>query len=206
MIELMVVLAIITIAAALAIPSFSSNTANSQLRDASLDVSSALSYARSEAIRTGEVHIVFVGVDADNFTLKDANNQVVSILILNDGRLSSGNQNCKIDSGEEVLTVDLWSHVSHGVNAGTTSAPSDLGTGDITTGSSFTEPGGNDASWVLFRPEGSPHSFDAACTIGGVGTGAGAFYVSNHERTSAVVMMPMGGTRTRTAVGGQWSP
>lgn len=204
-IELMVVIAIVTVVAALAIPSFSGNSANAWLRDASLDVSSALGHARSEAIRTGEVHIVFVQIDADGLGLQNSNGDDVSILILNDGRLASANQNCKVDAGETVVTIDEWRNIDNGVVTGTPRAPTDLGTGAIASGSSFRTPGGAAASWVLFRPEGSPHSFDSTCTIGGVGSGAGAFYISNDTRTSAVVMMPMGGTRSHTNAGQGWT-
>ena len=82
-----------------------------------------------------------------------------------------------------------------GVTGTPGNAPNDQGAGDITSGSSFTEPGGSDASWVLFRPEGQPLAFDSSCTVGELGSGAGSFYLTNSDRTAAVVVMPTGGTR-----------
>ncbi len=205
LLELMVVVAIIGAAAALAIPSLSSSSSNERLRDAAIGISGALNYARSEAIRTGNVHLVFVGVDAEGNSLQDLNAQTVPVLILDDGRPGSLNQNCRIDGGENIRSVRQQAGVRPGIATSTTTSPEDLGTGDITTGSSFTDPGGNDASWVLFLPQGMPLSFDSACNLGSVGSGAGAFYVTNENRTSAVVLMPMGNTRVQ-AWKAIWSP
>lgn len=204
MIELMVVLAVIGIMAAIATPSMSKMFANQRLKDSAFDLAAALNEARSQAIRTGNIHLVFYGTDALGATLYDASSNPVRILILDEGRPGSANQNCKIDGGEPIQTVAAVSGISRGVTGVTSPAPSDLGSGDITTGSSFTEPGGNDATWVMFRPEGMPVSFDSGCTTGKLGSGAGAFYLTNADRTSAVVLMPTGRTRVHSYQGG-WS-
>ncbi|WP_417546107.1 GspH/FimT family pseudopilin [Marinobacter sp.] len=53
LIELMVTLALVAVIAAFAIPSFTTMIANSRLVSTSNDIVGALSYARSEAIKTG---------------------------------------------------------------------------------------------------------------------------------------------------------
>ncbi len=205
LIEILVIVAIIGVAAMLAVPSISAMNTNARLRNAAMDTSGALNYARSEAIRTGNIHILFFSEDAEGNSLKDKNGDDVPILILDDGRPGSANQDCKITAGEAVVTVSGQSDVSAGVTSGTVAAPEDGGGGDITTGSSFTDPGGNDATWVLFRPEGSPRSFDSSCVVGVLGSGAGSFYMQNGRRSAAVVMTPMGGIRIHSWDGGQWT-
>jgi hypothetical protein len=151
--------------------------------------------ARSEAIRTGHNFIVFFQKDSQGVPLKDSSNTPVPVLILDDGRPGDANQNCQIDVGEPIQTVAELAGVSPGVATGTTRAPDDLNIGAIATGSSFRDPSGNPASWVMFRPEGVPVSFGTGCDTGTVGSGAGAFYMTNSDRTTAIVLMPMGATR-----------
>ena len=207
-IELMVVLAILGVVTTLAAPSLMGTTSTARLRDASIEVSGGLSYARSEAIRTGNIHLVFLqedaGLDPLNSTLGDSGSHI-EMLIVNDGRPGSANQNCQFDSGENTVTVRGWIGISQDNGSEGNKVPSDIGLGDVDTGSTFLDPDGNRASWVLFRPEGSPRSFNAACDVGKLGSGAGAFYLTNNERTSAVVVTPMGGTRIYTSAGNGWS-
>jgi len=195
LIEILVGLAILATLSALAIPALSRTAENRRLRDASVGLSGALSVARSEAIRSGHNFIVFFQKDSQGALLKDSSNNTVPILILDDGRPGDANQNCQIDAGEPIQTVAEAADVTPGVVTGTTRAPNDLNTGTISTGSSFRDPTGNAASWVMFRPEGVPVSFGTACDVGPVGSGAGAFYMNNGDRTTAVVLMPMGATR-----------
>jgi hypothetical protein len=138
---------------------------------------------------------VFVGEDAQGDPLLDANNLTVPVLILDDGRPGSINQNCQIDGGEPINTVKEVVGVTFGVGGGAGAAPGDLGTGDITTGSSFIGPDTLAASWVLFRPEGTPRSFDLTCATGPLGSGTGAFYMTTGTRNVGVVLSPMGMVR-----------
>jgi hypothetical protein len=73
----------------------------------------------------------------------------------------------------------------------------DIGTGAIATGSTFTEPDGDDASWTLFRSDGSAHAFDAACVIGDIGTGAGGIYLNNGVKQFGFALRPLGNGRVR---------
>jgi len=204
LLELVVVIVIVGAIAAMAIPSLSSTSANQRLKGAAMSLSGALNLARSDAIRTGNIHLVFVGRDAQGNVLVDGNGTAVPVLILDDGRPGSANQNCQIDGGENIQTVMQEPGVTIGLGGGAGAAPDDFGTGDITTGSSFVGPNTLAASWVLFRPEGTPRSFDIGCATGPMGSGAGAFYLTNGNRNVAIVLSPMGALRVH-GWNGVWS-
>jgi len=204
LLELIVVVVIVGSAAAMAIPSLTQTSLDQRLKGAGMSLSGALNLARSEAIRTGNIHIVFVGQDAQGAPLVDANGLTVPVLILDDGRPGSLNQNCEIDSGEPIRTVKQEAGVSIGLSGGAGAVPTDLGTGDETTGSSFIGPDTLAASWVLFRPEGTPRSFDVGCNTGPMGSGTGAFYLTNGTRHLSVVLSPMGAVRVH-GWNGVWS-
>jgi hypothetical protein len=72
-------------------------------------------------------------------------------------------------------------------------APSDPGAGNFASGFTFTDDEGLPASWILFRPEGTPRGFDAGCGIGPIG--GGSVYLSDGDRDLAVVLTPLGGSR-----------
>jgi type II secretory pathway pseudopilin PulG len=204
LVELAVLLGVIAIVAALAAPSLSQGRSNQRLRDVALSLAGALHHARSEAIRTGNVHAVFYQTDAQGVPLTDDDGDPVLALVLDDGRPGAAGQNCAIDAGETITALAAESGIAAGPSGSPGAAPTDLGSGDIDTGSSFTEPGGSDASWVLFRPDGAPVAFDSSCNLGPLGSGAGAFYLGNGSRTAAVVLMPTGATRVHTHAGA-WS-
>lgn len=201
------VLAVVGVIIAMAIPSFSRGRIDQQLKDSARGMLGALAYARSEAIRTGNVHAVFFDVDAAGNALFDRAGNPVRVLVLDDGPLGSAGQNCNIDAAENISTVPLMNGLVAGVLPGVVAVASDLGAGNIATGSSFTEPDGDPATWVLFRPDGTPLSFDAGCNLGPTGSGAGAFYVHNGERTQALVLRPLGGMRVETwdQASAQWT-
>ena len=54
----MVVVSVIGVVSALAIPAFNNTMANRRLKDAAVSLSGALELARTDAIRTGNLHIV----------------------------------------------------------------------------------------------------------------------------------------------------
>ena len=197
-IELMVVVAIVGVLSALAFPAFNNTIANRRLKDAAVSLAGALELARTDAIRSGNVHIVYFLQDAQGSALSDGAGNTVPVLILDDGRPGTAGQNCKIDVGERIRTISAVSGIAPGVTTGAGAAPNDAGTGAIATGSSFTQTGGGNARWVAFRPQGNPVSFNAACALGQLGSGAGAFYLNNGERSASVVLRPMGGLRVHS--------
>jgi prepilin-type N-terminal cleavage/methylation domain-containing protein len=194
LIEIAVVLAVVGAMVALAIPSMNQWQANHRLSESARSVNAALSFARSEAIRSGNLHIVFFDEDAAGNDLQDAGGNDVDILVLDEGRPGSINQDCNIDAGERALAFDLENDVTFGTSLASSAAPNDSGGGTFSSGSSFTDPSSNAASWVLFRPEGIPLAFNSGCTVGGIGSGDGGIYLTNGNRDSAVVLTPLGAT------------
>jgi Tfp pilus assembly protein FimT len=194
LIEAVIVLAVVGFVVALATPSMDQWLANNRLGDSARSVNAAFSFARSEAIRTGNLHAVFFDKDAGGNDLQDASANDVDILVIDEGRPGSTNQNCTIDAGERVLDFNLEADVTFGATLASSAAPNDGGGGTFSSGSSFTDPATNAATWVLFRPEGTPLAFDSGCGIGGVGTGDGGIYLTNGARDAAVVVTPLGAT------------
>ena len=70
-----------------------------------------------------------------------------------------------------------------------------------TSGSSFATPVGGASTWVAFMTDGRPLAFDAACSMGQLGSGNGAVYLTNGLRDYAVVLNPLGGVRIHA-----WNP
>jgi prepilin-type N-terminal cleavage/methylation domain-containing protein len=193
-IEIMVVVAIIAVFAALAVPSWRQYQANLQLRAAARTVSNAYSYARAHALATGNRHVVVFAVtpnDVCGNAIEDVQGNPVPVLVYEDL-----DDNCCFDAGE----LRLSERAVAGVNWGVTPAPpagpgpslQDVGGGDYSTGSSFAEPDGSDAAWISFGPDGIPLAFNAACNLGTTGTGAGAIYLTNGARNYAVILNPLG--------------
>jgi prepilin-type N-terminal cleavage/methylation domain-containing protein len=199
-IEVLIVVAIIGIFAALAVPSWRAYQANLQLRAAARTVANAFSYARSRALATGNRHVVVFAVDpldpndACGNPIVNSQGKPVPVLVFEDD--DGGAANCCFDDGEERLAENAVPNVSWGVTpappAGPAPSPEDAGGGDYATGSSFAQPDGSDAAWVSFGPDGIPVAFNAACNFGTTGTGAGAVYLTNGSRNYAVVLNPLG--------------
>jgi type II secretion system protein H len=195
LLELMIVVAIIGILAAVAVPSARQWLADQRVKAAARDVGDAFGIARMEAIRSGQYQLVLFQTDTAGATLLDANGNSVPIQILSDGRPGAALHNCKADAGEPVRSFAAQTGVSWGVTSATAPAPNDAGTGNYTTGSSFKDPNGNDVTWVMFGPDGNPVAVSAACAAGTLGSGSGAIYVTNGHRDYAVVLSPLGGVR-----------
>ena len=193
LVELMVTIGIVGAMAMAAIPSMQRWNSNQRVKSAGRNLASAFTLAHGEAIRTGGLHIVFFQTDAQGNTLLDTAGRAVPLLVINDGRPGDATQNCQVDAGEIIAAIQAESDVAWGVADATAKVPADSGAGAIASGSSFTDPDNNAASWVMFRPEGMPVSFTPACVLGGTGSGAGGAYVTNGMRDYAVVLSPLGG-------------
>ena len=201
-VELMIAVAIVGIVAAMALPGWRGFQVNQRLRDVTRAGANMMQTARSQAIATGNNHIVYlatgVGTDVCGNPMVDPQGNAVPMLILDDGPPGPGS-NCCIDAGERVLTEPVFTRpgVMDNVNWGSTFAagqtPLDGGGGDYTTGSTFTDGNGNQTRWVMFRPDGVPVGFTAACVSGQIGSGAGGVYVTNADRDYAIVVTPLGG-------------
>lgn len=201
LIELSVILGVVGILVALAAPLTDAWSDKQRLRDSARTVANAFSYARGEAIRTGNIHAVFFVGDANGNALPSP------VVVLDDGIPGSATQNCSIDAGETIVEYSLEPNVAFGPTQATAKVPTDPGAGALGA-STFRDAGGNAATWVLFRPEGTPLAFSSDCSTGTVGTGGGGIYLSNGDADTAVVVTPLGGTRVHAwspASGGIWS-
>ena len=200
LIELAVVIAIIGIMAALSVPSLAQFFANQRAKAAARGVADAFRVAQAEAIRSGNPHIVFFsanGADANGTAMgNDPTGRPWPLVVLDDR--TPALSNCQIDGGE---TQEHFVNPVDGVNwgfalSGGVVAPGDAGGGNPATGSTFrSRPGGVNTTWVMFRPDGIPVGFDAACTLGGVGSGGGGIYITNGRRDYAVVLSPLGSVK-----------
>jgi prepilin-type N-terminal cleavage/methylation domain-containing protein len=206
-VELVVVVAILGILSALAVPAMGRWLSHQRLRTSARSVDAAFSHARSEAVRSGNIQVVFFQTDAAGNPLADAQGNAVPILVLDDGRPGAALQNCTIDAGEITRPYSLETDVAFSATQAPAAVPSDAGAGDFASGITFTDSGGLPASWILFRPEGTPLAFDAGCVTGPVGSGGGAVYLSNGARDIAVVLTPLGGSRVHAwdAAAAAWS-
>ena len=225
LIEAAVVIAIIGIVMAAAMPNVSRYFETGRGRAAAKSVADAFTVARAQAIRTGNNHIVFFRLNqaAGGFAGDVAGNPLtdavgvagavpVEVLILNDGAPGSANQNCQIDPGEPIIYYGRnaqrgqeWGSPNDGINWGAaiapaaTEAPDDDAVNAIPAlGSSFRAPNGAAppfVSWVLFRPDGIPVAMDNFCATGRLGSGGGTIYMNTTNRDYAITLSPLGGVR-----------
>ncbi len=197
LVEMMVVVGIMTVALGISVPLFRSYVGNQRVRAAARSVADAFSLARAEAIRTGDNHVVYLAppgvTDPAGNDIEDASGNPVPALVLDDGRPATSN--CVIDGGEPSRPVPAKPGVLWGAASAAGTAPGDPAAGLAANGVSFRDPNGNATTWVLFRPDGIPVGFSAACATGGVGSGAGSVYVTNGRRDYAVTLAPLGGVR-----------
>jgi prepilin-type N-terminal cleavage/methylation domain-containing protein len=195
LVELMIVVAIFGIAAALTLPAFTTMRSNGRAKTTARMMSNAFQRARAEAILTERSHIVMwsavAATDACGTALPSP------IVILDD----SVTQNCCIDAGETVVSVstnptDEFGGLNWGVTFAGAAVPQDGGGGVFGTGSSFTDQFGAQTHWVAFRNDGVPVGFTTACAAGQVGTGGGGVYLTNGgsggQRDYAVVLSALG--------------
>ncbi len=209
--EVGITMAILAVALVIAVPTLNRAGENGELRDTAMAMDGGLVTARGEAMRTGDVHLFFVGEDAEGNPLVAPNGEPIPVLIVNDGAPGSANQNCRIDPGETTLEIgqNQMKQIAmmSDLPAGMAPPPTDEGTGDPSaTGSTFVDPAGNGVTYVMFRPEGMPMAFDANCNLGEPGSGAGTFYMKSDDRVFAISLSPMGTTKVMSFnhVAGEW--
>ncbi len=203
LIEVAVALAIVGVITALTLPNVSRYMENAKGRAAAKSVADAFNFARAQAIRTGNNHVVFFAAggagDVAGNALESADGRAMPILVLNDGRPGSADQNCEIDAGEETIVFEAQAGVGWGNNLApsTEQAPDDTAVTDIpASGSSFFAPNGTTAvTWVQFRPDGVPVAIDSSCDAGRLGTGGGTIYLWTQNRDFAITLAPLGGVR-----------
>ncbi len=215
LIEVVVALGIVAALAAAAIPSIQDMLERRRLQGFARDFANMFQIARSQAIRTGNNHIVFFGplgtADPAGTVLVDTTGATVPVMILDDG--SPATANCHIDGGEGRETIRLPNEIGFGVSEATVRVPADTGGAAFSppqsSGTTAADPSNNQTNWVLFRPDGIPVGVapDAATcgTIGDTGTGGAGFYVTSGGRDYAVTLSPLGSVRVHAWNGAGWT-
>jgi Tfp pilus assembly protein FimT len=211
LIEVAIVTTIIGALISVAFSSMQTWQANERASSAARSMNNLFRFAATEAVRKESVQIVFLAIagngDASGNPLLDPSGNPVPVLLLDDGAVGSANQNCSIDAGEETQAIGGNLGIGWGFAlSGGVKAPGDSTAIAAATGSSFATPAGVASTWVAFMPDGRPLGFDAACTMGQLGSGNGAVYITNGSRDYAIVLNPLGGVRVHSwnSGTGQW--
>ena len=215
LIEVVTVMGIIGVLAAIAIPNIREMLERRRLQGAARDLANTFQIARSQAIRTGNNHIVFFGppgtTDPAGTVLTDTIGVSVPVLILDDGPPATAN--CHIDVTEDRETLAAQNTIGWGVSEATVKVPTDTGAAAFSppqaSGTTVTDPSNNPTNWVLFRPDGIPVGFAPTATtcgtIGDTGTGGAGLYVTSGGRDYAVTLAPLGSVRVHTWGGAGWT-
>jgi prepilin-type N-terminal cleavage/methylation domain-containing protein len=202
LIEIMIVVVIIGVMTALAVPAFQTYFQDQRLKQTARAVADAFSTARTEAIRTQRNHVVYFQQDSAGAPLVDASGNVVPVMVVQDddgpGPLPAPNG--QVDVGERRFPVSPALGVNWGVTFAPLAAPGDPDpAAAFATGRTFTTPGLAAANWVVFGPDGVPRAFSAGpYTEGPIGSGGGAVYLTNGRRDYAIVLAPLGGVQVNS--------
>ncbi len=215
LIELVVVIAVIGVLTAIAVPSIGNMMDQARIRGFARDVGNMFQVARGQAMRTGNNYLVFFGpagtTDPAGTVITDSAGNSVAMLVLDDGTAATAN--CHIDGGEDIDTLALEIGVGWGVANATVRSPNDSGTAAFSppqaSGSTFSDPSNNATNWVLFRSDGVPVGVAPTATtcgtIGSTGTGGASIYLTNGTRDYAVVLSPLGDAGVHVWNGTGWT-
>ncbi len=202
-IEMLVVIAILAIASAMAVPQFREIRNNTRLKTVARETAGVLHVARQRAIRLRRNQIVFFGT----LTAQDACGiglpvEPVSGFVRPVQVVDDQDGDCCVDAGELVMTeiIDPVQGINWGVLGGAPVAPDDSGLAPHgASGLSFQDTGGTARNWVVFRPDGTPVTSDNACNLGPTGSGGGGIYLNNAagggSRGYGVVLTPLGAVK-----------
>lgn len=208
MIEMMVIVAIIGLLAAVSVPLFQQTRSALRVKAATRSMADLLVLARTEAIRTGVNHAVYFWVDPLGGALTDpAGNRVAAVLT------ADADTDGLIDAGEMVSWVPADPLLAWGVGPAAGVGPPTTDpdpNNQFTSGWTFRDPNGNDIQWVVFNPDGIPRGFSVGPYddggAAGIGGGNGAVYVTDGSRDYAVVLTALGSVRVHVfdASQNQW--
>jgi prepilin-type N-terminal cleavage/methylation domain-containing protein len=203
LIETMIVVVVIGIMAGLVATVLARRGGDNRAKAAVRGVADLMLFARTEAIRTGVNHIVYVQLDPADTGLVDGAGSPVAALMIGDA-----DGDGLPDAGEQKGSVpfDDTGSLQWGSSfAGTTEAPNDNAAATFPATDpdfaccTFTTQGGNPSRWVVFLPDGMPRAFTKGpFATGALGSGSGAVYVSSGTRDYAVVLAPLGSVRTHS--------
>lgn len=212
LIEIVVVFAILGVIILVTMPSMDRWFDNQRLKGAARAGADLLMLARAEAIRSGNPHVVFFGIDPDGTAMTDPNGGFAPLLAVDE----SVTENCRLDANEVTEHIVAVDGVSWGVVLATAKVGTDNGGETLpsftppapppASGSTFKDPNGpGRMDWLMFRPDGMPIVFDGdggnCGNVGPAGQGGGAFYITNGKRDYSVVISPLGSVRVHV-----WQP
>lgn len=212
LIELMVVVAIIGIVAAVAMPAMTSYKRKEDTRRAAVNVSGWLTNARSRAIATGRMTFLLLG-EPVNGVAPFAPGQVAAFATDDDG-------DSRVTAADTIVPIfpdsSLNPSVSlYGVTStphGTYAIPADDLTGTesgvalavLADGTTLPDSAELGVPVAAFSPQGAAVAIDTPAEWG---TGAGGVYVTdNNDVVLAVLLMPLGSVKLQKldAAGGGW--
>jgi prepilin-type N-terminal cleavage/methylation domain-containing protein len=205
LIETMIVVAIIGVMAGIIATVFARRAGDNRAKAAVRSVADLILMARTEAIRTGTNHALFLQMDAGGNPLLDSGGAPVAALLIADADADG-----VPDAGEYRAAVPFddtgslqWGSTFAAVTS--TAAPNDNPGGVFPAADpdfaccTFTDLAVNPARWVVFLPDGMPRAFSTGPFASGpVGAGGGAIYVTSGTRDYAVVLAPLGGVRVHS--------
>lgn len=208
MIELMVTAVVVAALIAVSAGGIQNWLRNQRSKDTARQLADILLVSRGEAIRSGEIHVVFFNTDKNGGAITDGAGRPVVALAIRDG-----DGDGEIDAGERYTSVPypppgslFWGHASATDRAA--GDPAGAAGNPPAAAWTFDQPDGSDATWIAFLPDGTPRAYvdDSAAGTGSLGSGAGAVYLSSGERDYAVVLTPLGGVQVQAWDGSssQW--
>lgn len=198
----MVTIAVVGVIIGISVPRMTAWRTKLDARSTARATADVLNLARSQAIRTGTPHVVYLRIpalgttDPNTTDLVNAAGTDVDIVTLRDV-----NGNCLIDAGEPQTFLTLGGNVSFGLTNATVKVPTDASTAALSSGTTFANPEATASAvrWLMFRPDGIPVTFSGdptGCdTVGATGSGAGGIYLTNGVDDFAPVLTALGGVR-----------
>jgi prepilin-type N-terminal cleavage/methylation domain-containing protein len=205
LIETIIVVAVIGIMAGIVATVLARRTGDQRAKAAVRSVANLMLLARTEAIRTGTNHVVFLQQDPADDALEDASGNPVAALLIADtdaDGLPDTNEYKAAVPFDDTGSLQWGSTFAAAV---TTAAPNDNTAGTFPATDpdfaccTFTDPGGQPSRWIVFLPDGMPRGFSTGpFATGPLGSGIGAVYVSSGTRDYAVVLAPLGSVRVHS--------
>lgn len=205
LLELTVVLALVGVITATAVPYLGNWRADQEAASVARSLANMLTLARAEAMRTGTNHLLLFRIedistdDAAGNSIQNVNGDDATAVIAMD--LFAGGTNCALNTGDARTALIADGDFQWGVTTAGIRAPLDGGQPAIAGGITFARPAAPTTAinGILFGPTGIPFTFDAdgtgCLTLDTVGSGGGALYITNGRRDYAIVQSPLGGTR-----------
>jgi type IV pilus assembly protein PilA len=212
LIELMVVVAIMGIVVAVAVPAMTSYKRKEDTRRAAVNVSGMLTNARSRAIATGRMTFLLLA-EPTNGVAPFAPGQIAALATDDDGdsRVTAADTIVPIfpDSGlnpsVSLYGINSTPNASFVIPAeDLTGSESGAALGSLTDGTTLPDSAELGVPVAAFSPQGAAVAIDTPAEWG---TGAGGIYVTDNDGVVlAVLLMPLGSVNLQKldVAGGEW--